>query len=310
MSELSIIQLDPAKAYQLPYAPAVDVPAGSEYVFLSGATGIPLYHAHPHIAEECVLPDDIAEQTRRVMANVMGVLESLGLGWGNVIHTYEFVTDLRDADEIHAAMGGFLGDETWTPAATLIGVNSLSAPGARLELDVIAVRPPASPTEADGTAPVSLPALGGVSPAVSVRTSENLLWMSGATAIPLYHHHPHIEAECVVPDDAREQTRRILATFDEVLAFCGVGWGDVVKMTQFATDFRDKAAIDETVEAHLGGLPVRPPVMAVDIAGLSGPGAWLEIEVIARRPSDGGATPAPAVITQVHTEPERKALLP
>jgi hypothetical protein len=52
MAELELIQLDPSKAHWLPYAPAIKVPANSEYFFLSGATAIPLYHMQPHIEEE------------------------------------------------------------------------------------------------------------------------------------------------------------------------------------------------------------------------------------------------------------------
>ncbi|WP_349897731.1 RidA family protein [Parafrigoribacterium soli] len=140
MAELEQIQLDPSKAHWLPYAPAIKVPANSEYYFLSGATAIPLYHMHPHIDEECVLPDDIQEQTRRVMRTILEVLEFNGLTWKNVIHVYEFLTDMRDADLIHATMGEFLAGTDWNPADTMIGVNTLSAPGARFELDVIAAR--------------------------------------------------------------------------------------------------------------------------------------------------------------------------
>jgi len=37
-------------------------------------------------------------------------------------------------------MGEFLTGTNWYPADTMIGVNTLSAPGARFELDVIAAR--------------------------------------------------------------------------------------------------------------------------------------------------------------------------
>ena len=64
--------------------------------------------------------------------------------------------------------------------------------------------------------------------AVSVDANDTFFWMSGATAIPLYHHHPHVAEECVLPDDIREQARRVLSTFDEVLRFNGLGWRNVV----------------------------------------------------------------------------------
>ena len=134
------VHSDPARASELQYPPGISVSSTDTLFFMSGATAIPLYHMHPHIDEECALPDDIQEQTRWVMRTILEVLEFNGLSWKNVIHVYEFLTDMRDADLIHATMGEFLAGTNWYPADTMIGVNTLSAPGARFELDVIAAR--------------------------------------------------------------------------------------------------------------------------------------------------------------------------
>jgi 2-iminobutanoate/2-iminopropanoate deaminase/2-aminomuconate deaminase len=40
---------------------------------------------------------------------------------------------------MYEVLGEHFGD--WRPAGTLVGVNNLSAPGARVELDMIAVVP-------------------------------------------------------------------------------------------------------------------------------------------------------------------------
>ncbi|WP_283133908.1 RidA family protein [Rhizohabitans arisaemae] len=130
----------PSRAAELPYAPAVKVDSPVTMYFLGGATALPLYHNHPHVPEECVLPDDIVEQTHRVMRNIQGVLEHLGLTWRNVVKTTEYITDIRDADLMHATMDEYY--RGWTPAATMVAVNNLSAPGCRFELDAIAVGPP------------------------------------------------------------------------------------------------------------------------------------------------------------------------
>lgn len=132
MNGIELIELDESKAYQLPYAPAIKVPADAEYVFLSGAVG----------AVEEEYPDDVVEQTRTIMRRHTAALAANGLGWDDVVHVYEFLTDMRDTVEVHITMAEFTGDSGWKPANTLIGVNALNRPGARFELDVIAVRMP------------------------------------------------------------------------------------------------------------------------------------------------------------------------
>ncbi|HET6300928.1 RidA family protein [Microbacterium sp.] len=122
--------------------------------------------------------------------------------------------------------------------------------------------------------------------AVATGGDETFFWMSGATAIPLYHHHPHVDEECVLPDDIREQTRRVLATFDEVLEFNGLGWRDVVKVAQFLTDLRDHDIVQEAVTAHLAQHGAAPSTVVVGINALSAPGARLELEVVAVRPME------------------------
>jgi 2-iminobutanoate/2-iminopropanoate deaminase/2-aminomuconate deaminase len=127
---------DPTATVFMPYAPAIEVVNATRTLYLSGATAIPLYHQHPHVPEECVLPDDIVEQTHRVMRNIQRVLEHSGMTFRNVVKITEYLTDIREADAIHAVMGEYFGD--WIPASTMVAVNNLSAPGARLELDMTA----------------------------------------------------------------------------------------------------------------------------------------------------------------------------
>lgn len=260
MSAFEVVELDASKAFMLPYAPAVRVPARSEYLFLSGAVA----------ASDEEYPDDIVEQVRRVMRRHTAVLEANGLGWSDVIHVFEFLTDMRDTVPVHITMGEFFTDPDGKPANTLIGVNALARAGARFELDVIAARPPQG--EPGGSAH----------------------WMSGATAIPLYHMHPHVDEECVLPDDIAEQTRRVLTTFDEVLAFTGAGWDAVSKVSLFLTDLRDQQVVEDAVAAHLG--EAHPPITLVGINALSAPGARLELELAVLPEGAAGDPPRPAPV--------------
>lgn len=130
----------------------------------------------------------------------------------------------------------------------------------------------------------SIPSDSGPAPiAVQVRSNDVFFWMSGATAIPLYHMHPHIDEECVLPDDIREQTRRVLDTFADVLAFNDLGWRDVVKFSQFLTDLRDYDVVQEVIKEYFTGTGWMPSTTVVGINALSAPGARLEIDVVAAR---------------------------
>ena len=133
------IQTQPEREADMPYAPAIRVEAPGDLLFISGATPSPLYHKHPHQLHEHVHPNDIGEQTRRAMTTIASILEHQGLRWTDVVKVTKYLTDMRDQDGMVAVMNEFFGD--WKPASTTVCVNQLSTPGARVELDMIAVFP-------------------------------------------------------------------------------------------------------------------------------------------------------------------------
>ena len=137
MTEWAEVHPRPERAAEMPYAPAVEVHEPGAILFLSGSTASPQYHAHPHVPEEHVLPDDIAEQTQRSLANIAEVLEASGMTWRNVVKVTKYLTDMREMDAVNAVLSEAFGD--WRPASTLVCVNNLSAPGARVELEMLAV---------------------------------------------------------------------------------------------------------------------------------------------------------------------------
>jgi len=139
MVEISEVHPKPEEAENMPYAPAIHVSGACELLFIAGATASPLYHQHPHVPEEHILPVDIKDQTRRALENIKMVLDAKGLTWRNVVKITKYMTDMREAAEMYEVLGEHFGD--WRPAGTLVAVNNLSAPGARVELDMIAVMP-------------------------------------------------------------------------------------------------------------------------------------------------------------------------
>src|SRR5579864_8099985 len=137
LTNIQAVQPKPEEAATMPYAPAVSLETPAELIFISGATASPLYQQHPHVAAEHVQPDDIREQTRRAMENIKIVLDHKGLTWRNVVKVTKFLTDMREIDALHQVMNGYFGD--WRPASTTICINNLSSPGARIEIEAIAV---------------------------------------------------------------------------------------------------------------------------------------------------------------------------
>ena len=137
--KINSIHPHPSQADKLPYSPSVYVQGGGDLLFISGSTAIPLYHSHPHVHEEHILPDDIREQTRRAMDDIKLSLDACNIDWNNVVKVTKYLTDMREADAMHEVMGEYFGD--WKPASTMVCINNLSSPGARVEIDMIAMVP-------------------------------------------------------------------------------------------------------------------------------------------------------------------------
>ena len=133
------IHTSPQRVSDMPYAPAIRVEAPSDLLFISGATPSPLYHRHPHDLSEHQHPVGIEEQTRLAMENIKLILDHQGLTWSDVVKVTKYLTDMRDMDGMVAVLARYFG--AWTPASTTVCVNQLSTPGARVELDMIAVYP-------------------------------------------------------------------------------------------------------------------------------------------------------------------------
>lgn len=123
----------------MPFAPAIVVPPGSSLVFISGCHASQLYHSHPHVPEEHVLPNSMREQARLAFDNVELSLDALGLTWSHVIKITRFLTDMREQDELNEVQREYFGDHKAT--STTVEVNHLVTPQARVEVEVVAVAP-------------------------------------------------------------------------------------------------------------------------------------------------------------------------
>ncbi|HEU4807218.1 MAG TPA: RidA family protein [Homoserinimonas sp.] len=118
-------------------AVAVKVTGPSGLYFLSGINPNPVYHGQPLTDAEAALPAGIRDQAELMLTNLSQVLDGAKLGWSSVVKIILYLTDIREAGTVRAAIVERFGAE-WAPAFTTVQVDNLVARGARVQLDVIA----------------------------------------------------------------------------------------------------------------------------------------------------------------------------
>ena len=132
------------RSVAVPRGTYVKADAGMDLLFLAGATALDLYHLHPHVPHEIIMPSDIVGQTHMCMRNLKEVLDDQGLTWKNVVKLNRYQKDLTESEAIETVMAEYFGYWDWWPAMTAMEIRNLSSEPARLEIDIIAVRPPSA----------------------------------------------------------------------------------------------------------------------------------------------------------------------
>lgn len=128
----TIVSTPDAPAAIGPYSQAVQVADPGAITFLSGQ--IPLDPA----TGELVGGDDVVAQTRRVMANLLGVVAASGHRPDDIVRCTIFLKDLNDFAAVNAAYAEALGGHR--PARATVEVSRLPR-DVRVEIDAICVRP-------------------------------------------------------------------------------------------------------------------------------------------------------------------------
>jgi len=85
--------------------------------------------------------DDVVAQARAVFANMEEVLAAAGCSFGDVVKVTVFLTDVGDRPLVNRVREEVFGDTR--PASTLVEVSALVIPGARIEVEAIALVPQA-----------------------------------------------------------------------------------------------------------------------------------------------------------------------
>ena len=125
----------------LPFTPAIKV-RGGNIVFLSGITGAPVPHSHPHIpAEFDHLDFSVEAQTEAIMERLQETIRAAGGELSDIVQVTRFVVDIgNNQAAINSVMNRYWGNHR--PASTSVEIVRLATdPRFSLEVEAVAVIP-------------------------------------------------------------------------------------------------------------------------------------------------------------------------
>ena len=89
------------------------------------------------------------------------------------------------------------------------------------------------------------------------------------------------KGELVGGDDVEAQTYQVLSNLEQALVAVGSSLQDILKVTVYLTDMRDRERVNVARQKRFGA--ARPASTLIEIAKLATPGAKVEIDAIACR---------------------------
>lgn len=125
-----------------PFVPAIRTVANARLVFISGVTGAPVYHDHPHDpAVFDAMPMDAAGQVRNAFDHLDQALRASGCERHDVVNMIRFFTDVAaDQDVVNAHQAEWFGGHI--PTSSTVQVTRLATdPRLRFEFHVVAAAP-------------------------------------------------------------------------------------------------------------------------------------------------------------------------
>jgi reactive intermediate/imine deaminase len=115
-----------------PISHYTDAVVAGELLFISGLVGVDGEGA-------LVGGDDVAAQARQVFENMRAVLDEAGCRFEDVVKVTVYLTDVDDRPKINPVRQEVFGHAR--PASTLVEVSRLAIPGAKVEIEAIALIP-------------------------------------------------------------------------------------------------------------------------------------------------------------------------
>lgn len=125
-----------------PFVPVIRTTTNARLVFISGVTGAPVYHDHPHVAAVFdAVPRDIAGQVENLFENLDNALRAAGAQRSDVVSMVRFFTNIEeDQDVVNRVQGAWF--QGHIPTSTTVEIKRLATdPRLRLEIQVIAAVP-------------------------------------------------------------------------------------------------------------------------------------------------------------------------
>lgn len=116
-------------------------------------------------------------------------------------------------------------------------------------------------------------------PGILVRGGR-LVFLSGVTAAPVYHSHPHRDEEFDLPATMREQAALTMENLKRTIEAAGGSLGDLVFATRYLTDVREQDDLNRVWGTYLAGH--LPTTTTVEVSRLAThPRCKIEISAIA-----------------------------
>jgi len=115
-----------------PISHYTDAVRAGDLLFISGLVGVDRRGA-------LVGGEDVASQARQVFENMRAVLAEAGCRFEDVVKVTVYVTDVDDRPKINPVRQEAFSDAR--PASTLVEVSRLAVPGAKVEIEAVALIP-------------------------------------------------------------------------------------------------------------------------------------------------------------------------
>jgi reactive intermediate/imine deaminase len=115
-----------------PISHFTDAVRGGDLLFVSGVVPV-------DEQRELVGGDDVVAQARQVFANMADILSAGGCTFADVVKITVFLTDIADRPLVNPVRQEVFGETR--PASTLVEVSALVIPGAKIEVEAVAVVP-------------------------------------------------------------------------------------------------------------------------------------------------------------------------
>lgn len=114
------------------YSPAIKIDLGdSELIFVSGQQVAKNENSE-------AITDDVSEQTENVFQQIEKILKAAGSSLDDVVKAQIFLTDINDYLKVSAIRDKYFAKSK--PVSTLLEVNAMTRKGAKVEIEVTAVK--------------------------------------------------------------------------------------------------------------------------------------------------------------------------